>query len=506
MFHRLFAGMLILVLLTVCVVTGLPASPKFENSQNSVDLAPSENDTVNGQVPLMNNNNASGYVSGEVIVKFRPRGAGGEGILKTIREKIHAVIGAKIKKNFANVGQSTLDLVKIPGNRSVKDAVDWYSRNPDVLYAEPNYIVYADQDPNDYYFPNLWAMNKIQAPQAWDVTTGSQDVVVAVVDTGVDATHPDLAANIWANIDEIPNDSIDNDGDGYIDDTYGWDFYNDDNSPADGHGHGTHCAGTIGAIGNNGVGVAGVAWNVKIMPLKFMDDSGSGTTADAAEAIRYAGANGADIISCSWGGGGYSQTLKDAIDGSGTVVVCAAGNSAANADSSPMYPAAYTSANIISVAATDQNDQLASFSNYGANSVDIGAPGVSILSTYPVSLGGNYATMSGTSMAAPHVSGVAALVKANSPGFTNLQVRDAVLRSADPVSGLAGNVSTGGRVNANRALSVETSQLLPDLVVSSIAGPDTAGAGQQISITEHGEEPGSREHRCHLLREVLLLE
>ncbi len=297
--HRFFAGMFIVGMLTVCVVAGLPASSQSGNSRQSVDVPQSLDESVTDQASVTVDRNSQNYVSDEVIVKFRSHGSGNDDAAKKIRENTHASIGAKVKKNFGNVKQSDLDLVKIPGNKTVKEAVDWYSRNPEVLYAEPNYLVYADQVPNDYYFSNLWGINKIQAPQAWDLTTGSQAVVVAVVDTGVDYTHPDLSGNMWINTDEIPGNGVDDDSNGYIDDAYGWDFCNHDNAPMDDYGHGTHCAGTIGATGNNGIGVTGVAWNVKIkiMPLKFMSAGGSGTTADAAEAIRYAGASGAAVIS-----------------------------------------------------------------------------------------------------------------------------------------------------------------------------------------------------------------
>ncbi len=269
-----------------------------------------------------------------------------------------------------------------------------------------------------------------------------------MVDTGVDYNHPDLAPNIWQNTREIINGK-DDDGNGYVDDVRGWNFVAKNNDPMDDNGHGTHCAGTIAAVGNNGIGVAGTAWNVKIMPLKFLNEKGSGYISDAISAILYASRNGASVISNSWSGTGYSQSLKDAIDASNAVVICAAGNSGANADIAPQYPAAFTSSNILSIAATDYNDKLASFSNYGAVSVDLAAPGVSIYST---AKSGGYQYLSGTSMATPHVSGVAALLKSQNPSMSASQIRSRIFNSVDVVSSLAGKVASGGRLNAAKAL------------------------------------------------------
>ena len=267
-------------------------------------------------------------------------------------------------------------------------------------HAEPNYLVYANiSPPDDTHFNRLWGLHNtgqnvngtngtndadIDALEAWDVTTGSSDVVVAVVDSGVDINHPDLAANIWTNPGEIPGNGIDDDGNGYIDDVNGWDFYVNDNDPRDADGHGTHVAGTIAAAGNNAAGITGVSWSAQIMALRFLDAWGNGITTDAIAAIEYAAAMGADIINNSWGGGGYSQSLKEAIEASGAVVVCAAGNSGWNTDAFiAHYPSNYNSANIIAVAASDQDDSRAFFSNYGPFSVDVAAPGTNIYSSAP---------------------------------------------------------------------------------------------------------------------------
>lgn len=352
---------------------------------------------------------------------------------------------------------------------SVAQALAAYRANPNVLYAEPDYRIHLEGIPNDPDFSSLWGLNNtgqaggtpdadIDAPEAWDITTGNRSTIVAVIDTGVDYNHPDLAANIWTNPDEIPGDGIDNDGNGYVDDVHGYDFVNHDADPMDDQGHGTHVAGTIGAVGNNGVGVAGINWQVQIMALKFLDATGSGSTSDAIDALNYAVANGATIVNASWGGDPYSQALYDAIRNArdaGVIFVAAAGNNGANNDQAPFYPAGYDLANIIAVAATDRNDRLASFSNYGATTVDLAAPGVDILSTKP---NNTYQTASGTSMAAPHVAGVAALVRGLHPDWTYQQVIDQVLNSVDSVPGLAGRTATGGRLNAARAVGARDSQ------------------------------------------------
>ena len=219
----------------------------------------------------------------------------------------------------------------------------------------------------------------IDAPEAWEISTGSNSVVVAVIDTGVQYTHSDLSANIWNNTDEIPGNALDDDGNGYVDDVRGWNFVNNTSETMDDNSHGTHVSGTIGAVGNNAIGVAGVNWQVKIMPLKAFDRGGYGRTSDIITAIEYANANGASVISNSWGGAPEDQALNDTIAASPVVVVCAAGNFGADNDKNAFYPASYSSTNIISVAATEENDALAYFSNYGLNSVDLAAPGINIL-------------------------------------------------------------------------------------------------------------------------------
>jgi subtilisin family serine protease len=380
--------------------------------------------------------------------------------------------------------------VELPPGISVKAALAAYRRNPNVLYAEPNYLVQLETTPNDPQFSQLWGLNNtgqtggtfdadIDAVEAWDTTTGGGTTVVAVIDTGVDYNHPDLAANIWTNPGEIAGNSQDDDGNGYVDDVHGYDFVNFDGDPMDDNSHGTHVSGTIGAVGNNGVGVAGVNWNVQIMALKFLDAFGGGYTEGAILALDYAVAMGATVSNNSWGGGGYSQALYDAIRGaqaSGHIFVAAAGNAGSNNDSFPFFPASYDLDNIVAVAATDHNDNLASFSNYGAASVDLGAPGVNILSTTPAN---TYDTFSGTSMATPHVAGVIALVQELHPEWTYGQVVTQILSTVDPVAALAGSTLSGGRLNAAAAVGAP----VPDIRGPRVVGTSWYGAASETIDT-----------------------
>lgn len=311
--------------------------------------------------------------------------------------------------------------------------------NPSFQYVEPDQRVRTSADPNDPFYSSQWGLPAIRAPQAWERVTSSYATIVAVIDSGVDYTHQDLAANMWRNPREIPGNRIDDDRNGFVDDVYGWDFGNRDADPMDDHGHGTHVAGTIGAVGNNGVGVAGVAWSCKIMALKFLNSAGSGWTSDAILALNYAVANGARISNNSWGGGGFSQGLRDAIGAAGArshVFVAAAGNDGRDIDTVPFYPASYPANNIVSVAATARGDVRASFSNYGERSVDIAAPGVSIYSTLP---GGRYGYQSGTSMAAPHVTGALALATSGCHNLIGMLVT-----RARRVASLHGLIASGG--------------------------------------------------------------
>ncbi len=366
----------------------------------------------------------------------------------------------------------------------------WLQTQSAVASFSPDQQVSLARLSNDPSFSQLWGLENlggsgkvadadIDAPAAWDVTTGSSSVVVGIIDTGIDYNHPDLAANIWTNPGEIAGDGQDNDGNGFVDDIHGWDFFNEDNDPLDDNGHGTHVAGTIGAVGNNGVGVVGVNWNVKLMGLKFLSASGSGLTTDAIRAVNYSTMmreRGVNLIATnnSWGGGGYDPTMESAIQAAGdqgVLFVAAAGNEATNIETGGFYPAAYSNNNIISVAATNASDLLASFSNYGATKVDLGAPGAAIFSTLP---GNNYGTYSGTSMAAPHVAGVVALAAAQFPGATHLQLKQAVMDSGDSLAALAGKTVSGKRLNAASTLAWLKQQQVAAPILPVVVSPVSA--------------------------------
>jgi len=359
--------------------------------------------------------------------------------------------------------------------------------------------------PNDPDYPLLWGLNNtgqtggkpdadIDAPAAWNIQTGNP-MVVGVIDSGVDYNHPDLAGNIWTNLGEIAGDGIDNDSNGYIDDVRGWDFAFNDNDPMDVDGHGTHVAGTIAATGNNSLGVIGVAWNkAKIMPLRFLDDSGSGATSNAILAIDYATAKRVKVTNNSWGGllPIPNKALEDAIKAAGeqgALFVAAAGNESRNTDLVPAYPASYDLPNIISVAATDHNDKLSYFSNYGKNSVDLAAPGSEIYSTLP---GGNYGFLSGTSMASPHVAAAVALVWAKDPTLTPAQVKNRLLKTTDPITDPIARLIwklDAGRLNVANALAGSTSNNNSNLgqIQLRIAATLSPAASANLTETAEGE-------------------
>ncbi|WP_455210569.1 S8 family serine peptidase, partial [Kaarinaea lacus] len=321
----------------------------------------------------------------------------------------------------------------------------------------------------------------VNVMEAWHTQTGG-DVVVAVIDSGLALSHPEFANNVWINPGEIRNNGIDDDGNGYVDDWRGWDFVNNDNYPLDDNDHGSHVSGTIAAQGDNGIGVVGVNWRAKIMPLKFMNNLGRGTIANAISAIEYAVAMGAKVSNHSWGGTGFSTALSNAIaaaNRAGHLVIAAAGNSGNNSDNIPIYPAAYNLPNIISVAATDQNDRLATFSNFGTNSVDLGAPGVGIVSTIRNS---NYASFNGTSMAVPHVTGAAALLLAQNPALTMAQLKTAIINSVDPIAALNGRSVSGGRLNITQALA----QITPAVNIDVTPITRQLEIGQTLQFTAAG--------------------
>jgi subtilisin family serine protease len=417
------------------------------------------------------------YVKGEMLVKVRSAAQ-----LERMLDRTRSSLGSLAERRPVHSSASgQWYVVKVNEELGASFAARDAMGAGDVLYAEPNYVYSTlignkpgkpGQDPDYGKVPklpdpevrdpqgsSLYGMRLIDAETAWAVTRGSRDIVVGNIDTGIDYTHPDLINNVWQNPKEIPGNKKDDDGNGFVDDVVGWDFRDKDAKPFDDNSHGSHTAGTIGATGGNGVGVTGVAPRVSIMSLRFLGGAnGSGTAADAISAIEYATANGARLTSNSWGGGAFSQALFDAISAAndaGILFVAAAGNSRSDNDKAPAYPASYKLPNILSVAATDEADELASFSNFGAQSVMVAAPGVAILSTVP---GNDYKRLSGTSMACPHVSGAAALLLAAYPQLKAQQVRALIMDSVDPVANLKERVLTGGRLNLAKAFNKAKAQ------------------------------------------------
>jgi subtilisin family serine protease len=353
--------------------------------------------------------------------------------------------------------------------------IDWAAQTPGVLAIEPDFIIDAppatgavpsipgtgtSSVPNDPGYPLQWAPPIVQAPTAWDVTTGARNVVVAVLDSGLDLSHPDLVANTWFNPRELAGNGIDDEQNGFIDDVYGWNFLNDTNTVQDNYGHGTHVSGIIGAVGNNGIGITGVSWQVALMPLKILGDNGLGTVSAALAAMSYVTMMRRDfetnivVSNNSWGAStAASVVMRDAIaamNDIGIVFVAAAGNNASDNDVVPRYPSSYDVPNVIAVAASDQSDNLSSFSNYGPTTVDLAAPGSLIYSTLS---GGTYGFLSGTSMAAPQVTAAVALLNAGKPGLTVAAARSAILASADTIPSMVGKTVTGGRLNISGAMN-----------------------------------------------------
>ncbi|MHC4309328.1 MAG: S8 family serine peptidase [Planctomycetota bacterium] len=406
---------------------------------------------------------------------------------KALMKKDKALLNGKEKRVLARLKRAPkgaripeLDRIyklriKLEAGQSIQAAVAAYDNNPDVEYAELNYIFSIDETPDDPLYPLQWCLNNtgqmypesgkyktppgipdcdIDAPEAWDICTGSPEIIVAVVDTGVDYRHRDLDDNMWINIGEIAGNGVDDDGNGYVDDIYGYDFSNNDGDPYDDNGHGTHCAGTIAAEGDNGLDIAGVCWNARIMALKFLGSDGTGSLSGAINTFYYAVENGADVTSNSWSGRAYSSAMKEAIDyahSQGVIMVASAGN---NYFTSPKFPAYYE--HVISVAATNSDDEKALFSNYG-NWVDIAAPGVDILSlraedTSRGTVHDKYTTvMSGTSMACPHVAGACALLLSANPLLTSDEVYDILIGTVDPIS--PGICIADGRLNLYSAIA-----------------------------------------------------
>jgi subtilisin family serine protease len=378
------------------------------------------------------------------------------------RANVRALVGDGWLEKYTIV--PNVELVHVRG--SIPEAIARV--RPFVVYAEPDYVQHALNTPNDPSFGLEWGLKNvgqtvngdpgtagddIRATQAWDMFTGDPNFIIADIDTGIQYTHPDLAANIWTNPGEVAANGIDDDGDGFIDDVHGWDFYTPDNDPMDQNGHGTHTSGTVGAVGNNGVGVTGVNWHCKLMAMRFLGPSGSGVSSGAVSCMQFLVAKNVKVSNNSWGGGPFDQTLHDTIANSGSIghlFVCAAGNNSQNNDSTAFYPATFNLSNQIVVAATTNDDLRASFSNYGLNSVALGAPGDNVYSTW---LGSTYMYDSGTSMATPHVAGAVAMVYALNPTFTYQQVKYRILSTVRPIPSMAGITVSGGILDLAEAIA-----------------------------------------------------
>lgn len=440
---------------------------------------------------------AAEYRAGELIVKYKD----GSFRSRLMMNDLYTAAGVKNVKRMRGIMQG-FEQVTLQDNVKMEDAMAEFTRSGAVEYVQPNYIlrIYPTQnfnavaaapnaappciipgipfppgceDPTDPGNPGnptpppngsrpalkpapadvdppvadpdlgkIYGMKQIGATTAWKSFRGSKEIIVADIDTGIDYNHEDLAFNIWRNPNPTQGDVV------------GYDFTHNDGLPFDDHSHGTHTTGTIGAVGGNGIGVSGVAQRVSIMGLKFLSKEGSGTTADAVRAIDYAISHGAKVLSNSWGGKGDdgNAALQEAVErarAKDVLFIAAAGNDGTDNDKDPSFPAAFTNDNMISVAATDEKDRMAFFSNYGVKTTHLAAPGVNIYSTVP---GNKYESMSGTSMACPHVAGAAAMIWAQNPTWNYKQVKQALLSSVDPLPVLKNKVSTGGRLNLQKAL------------------------------------------------------
>src|ERR1051326_5363394 len=408
-----------------------------------------------------------------------------ENITLAEMDGLHAALGTRVKHTFPRI--ANLQVLELPPQANVEAIIAAYEKSGLALYAEPDYKVNVMMEPNDsrYVDGSLWGLHNvglfggvpgadIHAPQGWDIQNTASNILIAVVDTGIRYTHEDLAANMWINpgetgLDELGRDKasngVDDDGDGYIDDVHGINAILGTGDPNDDHGHGTHVAGIIGAVGNNSVGIVGVCWSAQLMACKFIIPDGEGTLSDAITCIDYARNKGAKIINASWGSYAFtSAALRDAVNSirdSGVLFVAACGNNANDNDATSLYPASYEFDNVIAVAATDRTDALATFSNFGATTVRLAAPGSPVFSCWNGS-DSDYRYLDGTSMAAPHVAGACALVWAHYTNDTPHQVISRVLQGVDRLPGLAGSSVTGGRLNLANALAAQPpSEIIP---------------------------------------------
>jgi thermitase len=406
------------------------------------------------------------YVPGQLLVRFQPA-AGAAAVAD-----LEASLGARTLKAFPFV--PGLQLIQLRPGASVQAAVSAFGGSSNVRYAQPNWISHinvdtrTDRTPNDPLYGQQWDWPKINAPAAWDLTVGNKKVVVGDIDTGIDYTHPDLKQNVWNNVPECTGvPGKDDDHNGYIDDCHGIDPIDGDSDPMDDNDHGTHTGGTIGAVGNNGVGVTGINWRVTVLPCKSHDSSGNGSIASIIACYQYMvteKAAGYDIISTNNSYGGcpeacaFDQATKDgiaALGKAGILFAVAAANNASNNDTTPVFPANYFLPNVIAVAATTSTDGLAGFSDYGVRSVMVGAPGAGVEST----IIGGYASFSGTSMATPHVAGLAALIHAYDPSLNIYQIRNLIIAGGDDLASLAGKTVSGKRIDALGSLQCSNSKV-----------------------------------------------
>jgi len=468
-------------IITSIIVIGmlLNVLPTITSGEKIIDKSSSINDEL-----LQTSNDEDifeepTFVPGEILIKFKddlnlgfsesPNGITSLGInsIDTLNTKYYVKSTEKIFKNTKISSLSNVYKFLINKDANVLQVVDAYNKNPNVEYAQPNYKMKTQLIPNDDFyhssgswgqsFDDLWGLKTISCEDAWEITTGSEDVVVAIVDSGVDYNHPDISENMWINEDEILGNGLDDDNDGFVDNIYGTDYVNNDSDPMDDNGHGTHCAGTVAAVGNNSLGVVGVNWKAKIMAVKGLDAGGSGNTADLAEGICWAADQGAKVISNSWGS--FSRRPSDPISedavryafSKGCIVVFAAGNN----NDDVKYYSPNNMDEVISVAATDSNDLMASFSNWGGK-IDVCAPGVNILSLRANNTKNDsmiveekYLILNGTSMACPHVAGLAALLLSKNPTLSPQEVKSILINTSDEIFSMR---PTGGRINAKKAI------------------------------------------------------